>query len=116
MLTSQDGVEDYTAEGLTNGEVCYKLNNGVVDGSQRWYQTVGADDYPMRTKLTDGTNIVYSYKDAKGITRYGNTSREEIADTILGITAFDDHRITDINQSGDVDVADVVEFSAAAIR
>lgn len=116
MLTSQDGVEDHTAAFLTNGELCYKLNNGVVDGSQRWYQTVGADDYPVRTKLTDGTNIVFRYKDARGITRYGNTSREEIADTILGITAFDDHRITDINQSGDVDVADVMLLNAAAIR
>ncbi len=115
-LTSQDGVEDHTAAFLTNGELCYKLNNGVVDGSQRWYQTVGADDCPVRTKLTDGTNIVFRYKDAKGITRYGNTSREEIADTILGITAFDDHRITDINQSGDVDVADVMLLNAAAIR
>lgn len=116
MLTRQDGVEDHSAEGLTSGALCYKLNNGVVDGSQTWYQTIGADDYPVRTKLTDGTNIVFRYKDANSITHYGNTSREEISDVILGNKTFDEHRITDMNDSGDVDVADVMLFNAAAIR
>lgn len=110
----QEGVEIISDESARSGELCYKLNKGVIDGSQPWYQTIGTNNYPVRTKLTDGTNMVFRYKDADNITRYGNTSHKEISDVILGISAFDDHRITDVNESGDVDVTDVTSFTEAA--
>ena len=37
---------------FTTGEVAYKLNGGVTDGTQAWYQTLNADEYP---KFTGGT-------------------------------------------------------------
>ena len=38
--------ESKTAEEFASGEVTYLLNNGVQNGTQSWYQTLGVDDYP----------------------------------------------------------------------
>lgn len=35
---------------LKNGEVCYRLNRSVSDGSQAWYQTLEEDTYPVPDK------------------------------------------------------------------
>ena len=111
----QAGVSIISDEDLSSGEFCYKLNNGVVDGTQTWYQAIGTDACPVRNKLKDGTNIVFGIFDPEGnITRYGNTSREEITKVILGIWDFEAHRVTDVNKSGDVDVTDVTTFTKAA--
>ncbi len=51
-----------TDQKVRNGEVCYALNNGVTDGTQAWYQTLGEDEYPVPdathgTVMSDGTNF-----------------------------------------------------------
>lgn len=111
----QAGVDGYDAGGLTNGVITYLLNAGVVDGTQTWYQKLGdgGDLYPVLTKALDGTNMVFRYKDAEGYTRYGNTSREQISDVILGKKKFDELRVTDIDNTGAVDVADQISFVSA---
>lgn len=54
---------------FASGEVCYLLNNGITDGSQAWYQTLGTDIYPTWDK-NHGT--VYATKGASGMV-YTNT-------------------------------------------
>lgn len=39
---------------LISGQICHELNNGVTDGSQYWYQTIGEDAYPVLDR-THGT-------------------------------------------------------------
>lgn len=41
--------ENMTEIQFTSGEVTYKLNDGVTDGTQVWYQTIGTDAYPKFT-------------------------------------------------------------------
>ena len=36
-----------TSVQFESGEVAYLLNNGVTDGTQSWYQTIGTDGYPV---------------------------------------------------------------------
>lgn len=115
-LSLQDGVEIVSDASVSSGELCYKLNKGVVDGTQRWYQTVTGehtDACPVLTKLEDGTNMVFRYTadDAFG---YGNTSCEEIRTVILGIESLSEHPITDIDASGDTSVGDLLKFINAA--
>ncbi len=45
-----------TAEEFASGEVCYKLNNGVTDGTQVWYQTIGTDSLPQFVGKAVGYN------------------------------------------------------------
>ena len=56
------------AEAFTGGEVCYRLNYGVTDGSQKWYQTLGRDLLPVMDK--DHKTIYYGYN--SGL-KYSNT-------------------------------------------
>ncbi len=52
-VTSCESKSDFST-----GEVTYLLNNGVTDGSQAWYQTLGEDNYPQfsgKTIFYDGT-------------------------------------------------------------
>lgn len=115
----QAGVEIISDESARSGELCYRLNKGVVDGTQTWYQTLSGenpDPCPVRTKLTDGTNMVLHYQDANDTDHYGNTSREEIEDVILGKKDSVQYPITDINKTGKVNAADLTTFIGAAIR
>lgn len=113
--TLQEGVTIISDGDLSTGEFTYKLNKGVTDGSQTWYQHIGPGSFPVRTKLTDGTDIVYGIADAEGnIIRYANTSHEEITKVILGIESFEAYPATDVNGSGDVDVTDLTTFTEAA--
>ena len=43
---SSTRAESKTADEFASGEVCYLLNNGVTDGTQTWYQTIGTDALP----------------------------------------------------------------------
>lgn len=45
-VNKTNGTEQ-TPEQFNSGEVTYLLNKGVTDGTQAWYQTLGADDYPV---------------------------------------------------------------------
>ncbi len=43
---TEENVSAKTATQFTSGEVAYLLSNGVTDGTQAWYQTLGTDGYP----------------------------------------------------------------------
>lgn len=47
----------FTKAEIMSGEVAYKLNNGVTDGTQAWYQKLGedGDTYPVLTPAEDNT-------------------------------------------------------------
>ncbi len=44
--STEENVSAKTATQFTSGEVAYLLSNGVTDGTQVWYQTLGTDGYP----------------------------------------------------------------------
>lgn len=111
----QNGVKIISNESASSGEFAYMLNKGVVDGTQEWYQKIGTDPYPLRTKLSDGTNMVFSY-DVEVGTRYANTSREEISYVILSNDTNDAHRVTDIDKTAETNVADLLKFISTAYR
>ena len=52
--TDQENCTPQTAEQFKSGEVGYKLNSGVTDGTQAWYQNIDngktPDDYPLPDK------------------------------------------------------------------
>ena len=57
-------------DAFASGEVCYKLNHGVTDGSQKWYQTLnGTDDFPVLDN-SHGT-VFYGYDG--DVLKYSNT-------------------------------------------
>ena len=57
-------------DAFASGEVCYKLNHGVTDGSQKWYQTLdGTDDFPV---LNDSQGTVFFGYDSD-VLKYSNT-------------------------------------------
>lgn len=45
-LTSTRATSKTESE-FASGEVCYLINAGVTDGSQKFYQTIGTDAYPL---------------------------------------------------------------------
>ena len=57
------------AEAFAGGEVCYRLNRGVTDGSQKWFQTLGSDLSPM---MDNSHNTVYYGYDGD-LLKYSNT-------------------------------------------
>ncbi|MBQ0164333.1 MAG: leucine-rich repeat domain-containing protein [Bacteroidales bacterium] len=57
------------AEAFAGGEVCYRLNRGVTDGSQKWYQTLGADLSPV---LNSSRGAVFYGYDGD-VLKYSNT-------------------------------------------
>ncbi|MCQ2128440.1 MAG: hypothetical protein MJZ08_03295, partial [Bacteroidaceae bacterium] len=57
------------AEAFTGGEVCYRLNHGVTDGSQKWFQTLGSDLSPV---LVNNHNTVYYGYDGN-VLKYSNS-------------------------------------------
>ncbi len=63
------GITAKDAEELASGEVTYLINGGTTDGTQAWYQTIGADGYPVLdstheavyyTAVCDGSSVTYS--------------------------------------------------------
>lgn len=57
------------AEAFVGGEVCYRLNRGVTNGSQKWYQTLGDDPSPV---MDNSHNTVYYGYDGD-VLKYSNT-------------------------------------------
>lgn len=57
-----------TSAQLESGEVTYKLNNGVIDGTQAWYQNIGTDTLP---KLT-GRIVTATTDSSTGTVTYSN--------------------------------------------
>ena len=62
-------VEVKDAAAFASGEVCYKLNRGVTDGTQKWYQTLGTDNFPV---LDNSHRTVYYGYDGNVLT-YSNS-------------------------------------------
>lgn len=62
-------------ERLASGEITYRLNQGVTDGTQRWYQTIGEDSLPGFTG-----QAVYGAYPTCGATEleYTNTQPETV--------------------------------------
>ena len=58
------------AEAFVGGEVCYRLNRGVTNGSQKWYQTLGSDLSPV---LNNIRGTVYHGYDGD-VLKYSNTT------------------------------------------
>ncbi len=58
---------------FASGIATYKLNNGITDGTQTWYQTIGQDAYPVFK--SNGKNTVYRIEDCQKQTRYYNTNQ-----------------------------------------
>ena len=56
-------------DAFASGEVCYQLNHGVTNGSQKWYQTLEEDDYPV---LDNSRGVVYHGYDGDEL-KYSNT-------------------------------------------
>ncbi len=67
--------ESKTAEEFASGEVTYLLNNGLQNGTQTWYQTLGVDDYPAFEGETVYFNSIYTdcTKSELVSTEYSNT-------------------------------------------
>ena len=67
VITNSDAKD---AAAFASGEVCWLLNNGVTDGSQKWYQTLnGTDNLPV---LDNSHGTVYYGYDGDVLT-YSNS-------------------------------------------
>ncbi|MGN1319386.1 MAG: hypothetical protein ACI4VF_10265, partial [Lachnospirales bacterium] len=60
-----------TTDELNSGKICYLLNNGVTNGTQAWYQTIGTDNLPM----LEGDTVYY---DASANPQYYNIVEAEV--------------------------------------
>ena len=67
-LTSTRATSATTAQ-FASGEVTYKLNNGVTDGTQIWYQTIGTDTLPK----FNGKIVYCNYNSTTSSIEYSNT-------------------------------------------
>ena len=56
---SASGVTRATEAQFASGEIAYRLNSGVTDGTQSWYQTIGSDSTPIPNN-THGA-VYYGY-------------------------------------------------------
>ncbi|MCQ2309434.1 MAG: carbohydrate-binding domain-containing protein [Bacteroidales bacterium] len=62
-------VEVKSASAFASGEVCYMLNYSVTDGTQKWYQTLDTDNFPV---LNNSHGTVYRGYDGDVLT-YSNS-------------------------------------------
>lgn len=64
---------------ITNGELCYRLNKGVTDGSQYWYQRKDVDMRPQCRPLTDeekASATIYQHQSCGEGYVYNNSMRD----------------------------------------
>ena len=62
-------IETWNIE-LQDGRITYALNNGVTDGTQAWYQTIGVNRYPV----FEGATVYAKYVSCAGDEKvYSNT-------------------------------------------
>lgn len=110
-------VNRITDDDVSNGKLCYKLNDGKTMDPV-WYQTIGMDGYPVLDashkvviKGDDGTyyNITHLAGDVDGNNVLEEVDAEWIASYLTGETPKDFHEVNaDANLDGRIDVADVV--------
>ncbi|MBQ0062651.1 MAG: hypothetical protein KBS94_01330 [Prevotella sp.] len=56
-------------DAFASGEVCYQLNHGVTNGSQKWYQTLETDNYAV---LDNSRGVVF-YGYEGDVLKYSNS-------------------------------------------
>ena len=66
VITNSDAKD---AAAFASGEVCWLLNNGVTDGTQKWFQTLGSDLLPV---LDNSHGTVYYGYDGD-VLKYSNS-------------------------------------------
>ena len=106
------------AEAFVGGEVCYRLNHGVTDGSQKWYQTLGIDQSPV---LNNSHSIVF-YGYEGNVLKYSNsqltipTAHHEIRAATCNAVGYSQECWEDTN-SGRIytEAACLHELNAAAV-
>lgn len=49
---------------ITTGEMCYKLNAGITNGTQQWYQKIGTETFPTPA-VRNTANTVYQIANLK---------------------------------------------------
>ena len=69
-----ENVVTRNSDAFKSGEVCYLLNSGVTDGSQKWYQTLEEDVYPV---LDNSRGVIYHGYDGDEL-KYSNTKLSAI--------------------------------------
>ena len=62
-------VEIKSQDAFASGEVCWLLNNGVTNGNQKWYQTLGTDVVPSLSTLR---GIIFKITNDQGECEYAN--------------------------------------------
>lgn len=106
------------AAAFIGGEVCYRLNHGVTDGSQKWYQTLGIDQSPV---LNNSHGIVF-YGYEGNVLKYSNsqltipTAHHEICAAACNAVGYSQDCWED-NNSGRIytEAACLHELNAAAV-
>ncbi|MBQ3257455.1 MAG: hypothetical protein IJA67_08585, partial [Oscillospiraceae bacterium] len=58
-IPEDDPVQYVSRDAFASGEVTYGLNDGVTDGTQIWYQTIGEDPHPV----FDGGTVYVGYRE-----------------------------------------------------
>lgn len=106
------------AAAFTGGEVCYRLNHGVTNGSQKWFQTLGSDYSPV---LDNSHGIVFYGYDGN-VLKYSNsqltipTAHHEIRAATCNAVGYSQECWEDTN-SGRIytEAACLHELNAAAV-
>ena len=62
--TATDITAGISAAFITTGEMCHKLNGGITNGTQTWYQKIGTETFPNPTVKTTA-NTVYAITNLK---------------------------------------------------
>ena len=89
VITNSDAKD---AAAFASGEVCWLLNNGVTDGSQKWYQTLnGTDNLPV---LDDNHGTVYYGYDGNVLT-YSNSQLMDPSNKASYIDANGEPQVAD---------------------
>lgn len=113
------GATQMSEDQFASGEVCYKLNGGVTDGTQAWYQTLAEDTLPK----FEGKTVFYNesveskYFDAV----FGDVSNNDIIDKAdaalvlkyisdIGTLNAEQLAVADVNGDGEVDMLDVIKI------
>lgn len=111
-----DNAIKVTDEQLKSGEICYSLNNGVINGTQGWYQTVVKDTYPVlkgNTVLYDENEKVYYNKGTGDVDLSGEVDSKDVAYVlkyVSGNNLLKDYQlvVADMDNNNVVNMLDVI--------
>ena len=100
---------------FAGGEIAYKLNGGVTEGTQAWYQNIGSDSYPVfegETVCYDNGNDNYYNYILGNVDMKGTVDKADAAlllKYLSGIAKLTDAQkeLGNVN-GGDLDITDAV--------